>query len=651
MRRIILFFLLLAPSTAYGQNLEIGKTLTGSLTADSKATYSFLAQESYFVFGYVDQVTVDVVIRVLDPDGKELGSFDSPDLGPEPFQITPKKAGIYTVEVSSFEGAEGEYAIVLVMSEPKAKEPKKLVDQLMTPFSSKDGPGVSISVLKDGKIVFAKGYGMSNLTYDVPMTENSGMSIASVSKQFTAMAIMLLVNEGKVSLDDDVRKHIPELKDFGTPVSLQNMLNHTSGYREILNFLPMAGWQFTDAMDPEEPIHVIERQVALQNAPGSEYNYNNTTFMLLARLVERVSGQSWKDFMTERIFKPLKMDNTTVKTRQGQVIPGSSQGYASAPGGGYVYVTDFASAYGASGVNSTAVDMTKWMLNYTSKTVGGDAAITAITTRGILTSGDSTGYGLGLNVRKWRGQQLYTHTGGETSHRTFFGYMPDIKSGIFMSSNHPAYGNGIWTDIAEAFFAEYLEPEKEEVVEEKGPVAEPTAAQMDAIAGRYQLVGAPLQIVYTIEEGKMYAQATNQPRFEVTATSDSTFTFVGVAASVTFHYEKDGSVKRATHHQGPDSPMEKIPDDPITPEKLVEYEGTYYNAELETSYTLKVEDGKLMAHHRWYKPFTLTHTSKEGFAGGIWFVGSIEFDRDPSGAVSGFMAGNGRTRGVWFQKK
>ena len=245
MRRIILFFLLLAPSTAYGQNLEIGKTLTGSLTADSKATYSFLAQESYFVFGYVDQVTVDVVIRVLDPDGKELGSFDSPDLGPEPFQITPKKAGIYTVEVSSFEGAEGEYAIVLVMSEPKAKEPKKLVDQLMTPFSSKDGPGVSISVLKDGKIVFAKGYGMSNLTYDVPMTENSGMSIASVSKQFTAMAIMLLVNEGKVSLDDDVRKHIPELKDFGTPVSLQNMLNHTSGYREILNFLPMAGWQFT----------------------------------------------------------------------------------------------------------------------------------------------------------------------------------------------------------------------------------------------------------------------------------------------------------------------------------------------------------------------------------------------------------------------
>jgi len=430
------------------------------------------------------------------------------------------------------------------------------------------------------------------------------------------------------------------------------MLNHTSGYREILNFLAMAGWRSTDAMDADEPIYVVQRQASLQNPPGSEYNYNNTTFMLLARVVERVSGQDWTEFMTERIFKPLGMNNTTVKTQQGQVIPGSSQGYAPAKGGGYVYITDFASAYGASGVNSTAMDMTKWMLNYTNMTVGGKSAIEAISTSGVLTSGDSTGYGLGLGVRKWRGQQLYTHTGGETSHRTFFGYMPDIKSGLFISSNHPAYGNGMWTDIADAFFSEYLVPEEEEEVEEETePATMPTEEQMEAIAGRYQFIGAPLQIVYTVEEGKMYAQATNQPRFEVSPTSDSTFTFVGVPASVTFHYEEDGSVKRATHHQGPDSPMEKIPEDPISPEKLLEYEGTYYLAELETTYTLKVEDGKLMAHQRWYKPFPLTHTNKENFAGGMWFVGSIVFDRNASGTVSGFMAGNGRTRNVWFERQ
>lgn len=655
MKRLLILALFFVSTTAFGQHLQVGKVLSGSLTADSKHTFTFDAQENYFVYGYVDQLTVDVVVKVMDPDAALLGQFDGPDRGPEAFQISPKKDGVYTVEVTSFEGAEGDFTILLVASEPKAKDPKKLVDQLMKPFSSKTGPGVSISVLKEGKIVLAKGYGMSNLTYGVPMTENSGMSVASVSKQFTGMAIMLLVNEGKVALDDDVRKHLPELKDFGKVVTIRNMLNHTSGYREILNFLPMAGWRFTDAMDKDEPFEVVNRQVALQNEPGAEYNYNNTTFMLLARLVERVSGQDWTTFMTERIFKPLGMNNTTVKVQQGQVIPGSSQGYAPAKGSGFVYVTDFASAYGASGVNSTALDMTKWMLNYSNYTVGGKSAIEAIAASGVLTSGDSTFYGLGLGSRKWRGQQLYTHTGGETSHRTFFGYMPDIKSGLFISSNHPGYGNGMWTDIADAFFGEFLEPEKpseeQEEPETKEAATKPTKAQMEAIAGKYQFIGAPLQIVYSIEGDKMFAQATGQPKFEVSATSDSTFTFVGVAASVTFHYEKDGSVKRATHHQGPNSPMEKLLDAPITPEKLMEYEGVYYSSELETQYTLKVVDGKLMAHHRWYKPFAFTHSAKENFAGGQWFVGVIEFDRDPSGAVSGFTAGNGRTRGVWFQKQ
>lgn len=329
MKRLLVAALFLFVGPAFGQSLEIGKSLTGTLGPDSKVNYSLEVAEKYFVYGYVDQLSVDVVVRVLDPSGKEVLKNDDPSRGPEPFQFSPKVTGKYTVEVTSFEGEEGDYSILLVTSEPKAKDPKKLVDQLMTPFSSKTGPGVSISVLKNGKVVLAKGYGMSNLTHGIPMTENSGMSVASVSKQFTGMAIMLLVNEGKLSLDDDVRKHMPELKDFGTPVTIRHMLNHTSGYREILNFLPMAGWKFTDVMDTDEPIHVIQRQTSLQNAPGAEYNYNNTTFMLLARLVERVSGQSWTEFMTERVFKPLKMTSTTVKTTQGQVIPGSSQGYAS----------------------------------------------------------------------------------------------------------------------------------------------------------------------------------------------------------------------------------------------------------------------------------------------------------------------------------
>lgn len=543
--------------------------------------------------------------------------------------------------------------MVLVAAESRETNPKKLVDQMMTPFSADDVPGAAISILKEGKVVFAKGFGMANLAYDIPMTENTGMSIASVSKQFTGMAVMLMVNEGKMDLDADIRTYLPNLEGPEGTITLRQMLNHTSGMREVLNFLPMAGATFADAMRNEEPQQIFNRQPVLQNEPGAEYNYNNTTFMLLARAVEEVSGEDWKTFMETRIFRPLGMTNTTVKTEIGQVIPGASQGYAPSEHGGYRAVIDFAEAYGASSVNTTAQDITKWMLNYRDMTVGGEEAIDAITTRGILSSGDTTGYGLGLGVRTWRGQRIWSHTGGETAHRTWFGYFPDIESGMFISSANPAYSNGMWSDIAEAWFEEYLEVEETEE-EETAPdsaSAMPTAEQLDAISGLYQFTGALLQIEYTVEDGKLYAQATNQPRFEVRPTSDSTFVFVGVPnASVTFHYEEDGSVKRGTHHQGPDSPLERIEVSEEGPD-LTEYQGRFWSAELETLYTLKLnEEGELQAHHRWIDAFGLTHVTEEQFSGGQWFLGQIEFQRAPDGNVSGFTGGNGRTRGVWFQK-
>ncbi len=650
MRRLLVLALIVAAPLASAQELRIGEELTGTLSPNSRDTYALVTHAGWYVYGHVNQLTVDVVVRILDPEGKEVSEFDSPARGPEPFQFSPEAEGTYTVEVAPYEGAEGDYAIVLIANEPKATDPGKLVDQMMTPFSGTDRPGAAISVVKDGQVILARGYGMANLTYGVPMTAETGMSIASVSKHFTAMALVLLEQEGRLSLDDDVRKHIPELKDFGTPVTLRNLLNHTSGYREILNMLPMGGWNSTDAMTREEPIRLIQRQARLQNPPGAEYNYNNTAFMLLATVVERVSGQDFREFMEERVFRPLGMDHTTIKTHQGQVIPNSSQGYANAEAGGYRYVTDFASAYGASGVNTTAGDITKWMLNFRDAKVGGPEAIEALTTRGILTSGDTTDYALGLGVRRWRGQMLYTHTGGETSHRTWFGWFPDIQSGLFFSSNHPAFSLGMWTDLAEAFFGESLEPEVEEEPADSVVHSMPTAARLEAIAGTWQFIGAPLMIEYSVEDGELFAQATNQPKFKVEPTSDSTFAFVGVQATVTFHFDDDGTVSRATHHQGPDSPMEKVVVPELTPDQLKGYAGRFWSEELETLVTVVLDDSTLMAHHRRLEPFKLTHTVDDEFAAGMWAYGTVRFARDPDGTVSGFLSGNGRTRDVWFRR-
>ena len=646
----LLFTALVTIEIASAQELRVGQGMADSLSAESAHSYTINAEANRYVYGFADQISVDVVVKVTAPSGLVIGTFDSPRRGPETFQFFTDESGEYKVEVTPFERAQGRYRIELVTNERKQTNPKKLVDQLMRPFSGTDRPGVAVSVLKNGKVVFAEGYGMANLTDGVPMTENSGMSIASVSKQFTAMAIVLLEQDGKLSLDDDVRKYIPELKDFGTPVTLRNLLNHTSGYREILNMLPFDGWDATDAMSRDQLIKVIQRQPQLQNTPGAEYNYNNTAFGLLATVVERASGEDFRPFMERRIFRPLGMDHTTIKTHQGQVIPGSSQGYDNAEDGGFKYVTDFASLYGASGVNSTALDMTKWMLNYRDAKVGGRDAIDKLTTRGILTSGDTTGYALGLGVGKWRGQTRYSHSGGETSHRSYFAYFPEIDCGVFISSNHPSFSREVWNDIADAFFGELLDAEEAPAAQKTAPTTGPTAAQLEAITGKYQFVGASLVIEYTVENGRLYGQATNQPRFALDATSDSTFSFVGVPASVTFHYEADGSVKRGMHHQGGNSPIKRLEPVEMTDEEKRAYTGRYFMEELETVYTVTLRDGKLMMEHVRYDPFELTHRSGDEFTGGIWFMTDVKFYRDPNGEISGFTASNGRTRGVWAGK-
>jgi len=638
--------------SANAQELRIGSPIADSLDAEAEHEYSLALDADRFVYGYVDQISVDAVVRILDEDGEAVRSFDSPARGPESFHLVTDKAGTYTIQVSPFEREEGRYEIVLVSNEPKASTPEAFVDQLMRPFTGRDRPGAVVSVLRHGEVVLARGYGMANLTYGVPMTENTGMSIASISKQFTGMAILLLEQDGKLSLDDDIRKHIPELKDFGTPVTLRHMLNHTSGYREVLNFLPIAGWNSTDAMTRDVPIRIIQRQPNLQNVPGAEYNYNNTTFMLLATVVERVSGMGYTGFMEGRIFRPLGMNDTTIKTHQGQVIPNSSQGYANAREGGYRYVTDFASAYGASGIISTARDMAKWMLNYRDATVGGHEAIEALTTPAVLAGGDTTGYGLGIGIGEWRGQTLYGHGGGETSHESYFAYFPDIESGVFVSGSHPAFSREVWSDVAEAYFGDELEPaeSEDEEVEASADVSAPTAEQLEAIAGRYIAEREGLVIDVTVEDGHLFAQVPNRTKRSLTPTSDSTFDFVDLPAAMTFHYEADNSVNRATRHHTRDVRLDRVDAAVLNGDQLEAFAGRYYNAELETIYTLKLEDGTLKAFHARNEPFTVRHVVDDEFNGGAWYLRQIKFDRDPTGAISGFMASNGRTRGVWFQK-
>jgi len=634
------------------QPIRRGQPVSATLASDSDHRYTIDVGEETFVFGHVNQLTVDVVVTILDPDGKEVRSFDSPSRGPETFSFDSERSGRYVIQVKPFEAAEGDYVIEVVRTEPVATNPEKRVDQLLLGFTGDATPGTAVGVVNRGRLRFARAYGMANLSHGIPFKVGTISNIGSVTKQFTAMGLLLLQADGKLSLEDDIREYIPELPDFGVPITLKNLLNHTGGYREVYNLLPLMGYSGEDTYTRDKVIEIVQRQPELQAQPNTEFNYNNTGYILLATTIERVSGMTFPEYMKARVFTPLGMTHTRVEAYQGEVIPGSAQGYVMAEDSGYREARDLPASYGAGGIYTTVQDLAKWMMNYRDHTLGGAEAISAITTNTILESGDSTGYGLGLGLGTFRGQKRYSHTGGDVAHRAYFGYYPELESGVIILSNNGSFNLGVGSDIALAFFKDRFEPE-EDTEESADSAAGMSEERMEAIAGDWRIVtpSASLNIVYSVEDGALYAQATGQPRINIIPTSDSTARFDGVDATVTFHFTDATTVDSATHHQGPSMPMVRVEKVELTTEQLAAFAGTYYSDELEMSIDIRLEDDSLVAHNIRMAPFTLTHGDGLEFSGGGFPYATITFERSGNGHIRGFAVSNGRTKGVWFRKQ
>jgi len=635
--------------------LRVGQTLSGSLAGDSEHDYTIDLRADQFVFGDANQIDVDVVVTILDPAGEEVVEFDSPSRGPEVFQFTTEAAGTYVVQITSFEAQSGDYEVTVRVAERVATDPSKRVDQLMMGFSGENTPGGVVGVVDGGRVVFEKAYGMASLEYGVRHGTGTPTNIGSVTKQFTAMAILLLQADGKLSLDDDVREHIPELPDFGVTITLKNMLNHVTGFREIYNFLPMSGRQGEDHIDRGEAIEIIQRQPDLQDPPNTLFNYNNTGYVLLATIVERVSGQTFPDFMAERIFRPLGMNNTRVKYTQGEIIPGASQGYVPGAEGGWASARDLAAAAGAGGIYTTFRDMTRWMGNYRDKTVGGPAAIEAITTRNILESGDTTPYALGLGIGKMRGLDIYQHTGGDVAHRTYFAYLPGIDAGVFMSSNNASFPTGLGGQVARLFFGDRMEPEPADGEAEEASAADlMPLVRMEAIVGDWFVEVANLPSVLSIEDGQLVAVPQGQNKVLLTATSDSTVEHTALGVTINFHFEADGSVTSATFTQGQSLPMRRAVEADLTRDDLEAFVGRYYSEELETWLDISLgEDDdapRLSLDNNRISPLSLTHREGNVFGGSFPYA-EVEFQLAGNGRVTGLVTGNGRVKGVSFERR
>lgn len=535
------------------------------------------------------------------------------------------------------------------------------IDSIFADYATPDAPGCALAVYKDGKIVYAKGYGSADLEHAIAITPQTRFDIGSTSKQFTASCILLLEQQGKLSLEDDIRKYIPEIPDYGQTITIRNMLNHTSGLRDYIGLLIMGGLNIDDVTTTKDALRVVSRQAGLDFPPGTTHEYSNTGYFLASVIVERVSGQSLRRFAAEHIFGPLGMRNTTYIDDHTEVVPNRAIGYSPDAEGIYHRNVSYWEQNGDGGVFTNVEDLLLWDENFYHPKVGGTALTQALQTRGVLTDGTTLDYALGLYFDTLGGLETVQHSGSWGGYRAELVRVPSQHISVAVLANQSMVNprrlaqRVLGVLLADKFPVPLKPAKVEKTDSEAGTQQKEISIDpkiFDAYVGDYALDVQPDFVLTFMREGeRYYSQATGQGTVEIFPSSDSTFFLKVVDGYITFHRAQDGTVPTMTLHQGNDYTAHRIERATMTPDQLTPYTGTYYNSELETGYTLSVEDGKLVARHNRFDPITLSPTAEDDFSGDQWYLDKVHFERGEDGSVQALIVSAGRVQGLRFVRK
>jgi uncharacterized protein (TIGR03067 family) len=333
------------------------------------------------------------------------------------------------------------------------------VDALFAEWAKPDSPGCAVAVVRGGRVVHAKGYGMADLEHGVPITPRTVFYVGSVSKQFTAYAVVRLAQQGKLSLDDEARKYLPELHDFGKPVTIRQLIHHTSGLRDYFELFKLAGTREGDLITQKDLLGVIWKERELNFPPGERHQYSNSNYALLATIVERVTGEPFRDWMAHNVFAPLGMSQTLVCDDHQRIIKDRAWSYRSDPAtkGAFKAVVFPYSGYGAGGIYSTVEDLARWESNLAKPRAGDERVIRQMLERGRLNSGQPINYAFALHVDEHRGMRRIGHTGSLAGYRAYLGFFPDQDLGVIVLSNLASFPPGKAMQLADLFLPKHVE--------------------------------------------------------------------------------------------------------------------------------------------------------------------------------------------------
>lgn len=514
----------------------------------------------------------------------------------------------------------------------------KKVDAIFSEYDKTNSPGFSLAILKDGQTIYKRAYGMSNMEYNLAISPSSIFHVASISKQFAAAAVVKLSLEGKLSLDDDIRKYIPEVPDFGHTITFNHLLHHTSGLRDQWSLQRLAGWRGGDLITENDVLEMLTRQKDLNFLPGEDYLYCNTGYTLLAVAVKNITGISLRAYADSVFFKPLGMSDTHFHSDHSEITPNRTSAYQKDENGIWKISIPVFDTYGATSLFTTVEDLAKWDESFYSKSIGGDNFVNAMQKVGILNDNTLQTYASGLIVQTYKGYGTVEHGGADAGYRAYFLRFPDEHFTVLLLANlanidikSQAY------KVADIFLKESSLSRPEMAVSVESNVVEGWAG--DYLSKDEARI---LKLEYRNGElrngNRVLKPSTNSSFTE--PLSFSTYTFSGDSLNSKLLLNTKGS--KNTY-------FEKVKEKTLTAKELSEFEGEYFSPELDTKYQITANDSLLLVKIPRQDQEKLSPFVKDMFTSdnGI----SIHYSRDKRDKISGFYLTAGRVLNLYFKKQ
>ena len=525
------------------------------------------------------------------------------------------------------------------------------IDSLFSEWDKPGTPGCALGIIQDGELVYAKGYGLANMEYDIPISPSSVFRIGSTSKQFTAACIVLLAEKGKLSLDDNLKGFFPDFPDYAKEITVRHLLNHTSGIRDYLQLAYLKGFGDDDHYTDADVMEWLVRQSDLNFKPGEEFLYSNSGYWLLGQIVNKAAGMNMADFAMKEIFIPLGMESTHFHNDTKKIVKNRATGYAPTENGQYKISMTTLDMIGDGGIFTTINDIKKWDDAFYDSTVLSKEFWHLMTRQGVLNNGEVIQYASGLMIGDYKGLKTIRHGGAFVGFRAELLRFPEQNLSIAIFANR-ADANPVRkaNQVADILLKGQLKEEGATKDEKQRPEAPVEEYHFDQLVGNYEIQPGIIVSLTIKNDSLNMLQLWDNQSYNLVRNSGNTFQMpTEKDLAFTFSDLKDGHTQTLLASQGSmESKAKRKETVDVSGIDLNNYTGNYYSQELDVTYHFAVDNGILKGKIE-NKP-SLMDCTVTGMDEVAMELGQIRFQRT-EGIISGFELDSGRVKNLKFDKR